>query len=406
MRLVHIPPKTIVRKKRRWKRYVRVLCLVFAVLLAVNYVRPLPSPTIALDLPAVPAPSPNSAAWPASGMAALATSEHGVVATHNGTQPIATASIAKVITALCVLEKYPLQPGDAGPLLVIGPADVGFYQQQLAQNGSNLPVYEGERLSLYQALQALMIPSANNIADSLALWAFGSSQGYATYANAYAARNGLTQTRVGSDASGLDPSTTSTANDLAQLGLLAMKQPVLMEIAGQTSAVFPYAGELRNYNRALGKAGIDGLKTGNNEQNPGGLLFTAKTIVAGHTIHLAGTVLGAASLPEALGQSEALAASAAQNFEHITYLQKGQPVGIVRTAWGASAPVVAEHAVELVRWKGTPLVKQQTLTTPYASNAAVATVNLRTNTVHAGTSLKLAHAPSSPSIWWRLTRTH
>ena len=35
-------------------------------------------------------------------------------------------------------------------------------------------VAAGEQISQYQALQAMLIPSANNVADSLARWAFGS----------------------------------------------------------------------------------------------------------------------------------------------------------------------------------------------------------------------------------------
>jgi D-alanyl-D-alanine carboxypeptidase (penicillin-binding protein 5/6) len=41
----------------------------------------------------------------------------------------------------------------------------------------------GEELSEYQALQALLLPSANNIAETLARWAFGSIDAYNAYAN-------------------------------------------------------------------------------------------------------------------------------------------------------------------------------------------------------------------------------
>ncbi|QQS18315.1 hypothetical protein IPL68_06900 [Candidatus Saccharibacteria bacterium] len=52
---------------------------------------------------------------------------------------------------------------------------------------------------------------------------FGDHATYAAYANNYLERNGLIHTRVGNDASGYDPSTVSTAEDLARLGILARK---------------------------------------------------------------------------------------------------------------------------------------------------------------------------------------
>ncbi len=133
-----------------------------------------------------------------------------------------------------------------------------------------------------------MLPSANNIADSLAAWVFGSHDAYAAYATAFLQSHGLNQTHVGSDASGFDPSTTSTASDLTALGLLALKSPVLMSIAGEKSADLPVAGTVRNYDEVLGQNGITGLKTGNNDADPGAFLFTGSATIGGKTIPLAG----------------------------------------------------------------------------------------------------------------------
>ena len=37
-------------------------------------------------------------------------------------------------------------------------------------------VQNGEKISQYQALQAMLLPSGNNMADSMARWAFGARQ--------------------------------------------------------------------------------------------------------------------------------------------------------------------------------------------------------------------------------------
>jgi len=73
----------------------------------------------------------------------------------------------------------------------------------------------GEKLSEYQALQAMLIPSGNNMADSFGRgWIFGSPEAYVTYANQMISTMGLNKTLVGDAASGFGDSTTSTADEI------------------------------------------------------------------------------------------------------------------------------------------------------------------------------------------------
>ena len=120
--------------------------------------------------------------------------------------------------------------------MTITQADVDIYNRYVAQDGSVVPVTVGEKITLYQMLQALMLPSANNIADSMAIWAYGSLQNYSLAANKYVAAHGMNITHIGSDASGLAPDTVGTAHDLVLLGKLAMEHPVLSAIVGQQTA--------------------------------------------------------------------------------------------------------------------------------------------------------------------------
>ena len=404
MRLVQARPKPVVVRKKRSKRAAYVW-LGVCVLVLVQYFRPLPAAVVSLQLPELPPAQAVSLAWPTQGQAAVYADGYGLLASHNDTQPIATASIAKVITALCVLEKYPLRVGEDGPNLTMTAIDVGFYQTEQARNGSRLPVYDGQQLSEYQALQAIMIPSANNIADSLALWAFKSSDAYAAYANAYLVRHGLISTRVGTDSSGFDPSTSSTATDLAALGALARKNPVLMEIAGQKSVNFPGVGEYFNYNSALGVAGITGLKTGNNDQNPGGLLFTADAKNDRGEFHLSGAVLGAASLSEAIEASETLVASTATQFESVAYVKAGQQVGTAQAKWGARVPVQVKTPLVLTRWKSQAMTKRHTIHAVSAgARGEVGALSIRAGEVQSSATLTLPQELPGPSFWWRLTR--
>jgi D-alanyl-D-alanine carboxypeptidase (penicillin-binding protein 5/6) len=96
-------------------------------------------------------------------------------------------------------------------------------------------VAAGEQISEYQALQAMLLPSANNMADSLARWAFGSPADYVTYANGIIKKMGLSHTVVG-NTNGFDDTTTSTADDLVMIGLQAMRNPVIADIVSQSTA--------------------------------------------------------------------------------------------------------------------------------------------------------------------------
>lgn len=212
-------------------------------------------------------------AWPAAGQAAVGVVGTDILETRGAQTPAPTASTAKTITALVVLDKKPLAAGEQGPSYTITQQDVSFYRNHAANDGSNLPVTLGQKLSLYQMVQALMLPSANNIADSLAIWTFGSLKEYSAAANSYLKSQGIKNTTVGEDASGLSPTTTSTAADLVKIGQLAMKQPALAEIVAQKEATgLPGVPVIRNVNSLLGQANVVGIKTGNTNQ-AGGVFY-------------------------------------------------------------------------------------------------------------------------------------
>lgn len=68
----------------------------------------------------------------------------------------------------------------------------------------------GEKLTELRALQAMLIPSGNNIASLLARWDAGSQAAFVAKMNAPAGSLGLHSTRY-ADVSDADPATASAA---------------------------------------------------------------------------------------------------------------------------------------------------------------------------------------------------
>jgi D-alanyl-D-alanine carboxypeptidase (penicillin-binding protein 5/6) len=111
-------------------------------------------------------PSPSTAAshsgvvWPAYGQAAVQLGQSQIQAGPNQ-HPAPIASVAKVMTAYLVLRDHPLPPGQAGPTITLTGADVADTDRRAGQDESVVPVSAGEQLTELQALQALLLPSAN-----------------------------------------------------------------------------------------------------------------------------------------------------------------------------------------------------------------------------------------------------
>ncbi|MHA7304440.1 D-alanyl-D-alanine carboxypeptidase family protein [Arthrobacter sp. TMN-49] len=221
-----------------------------------------------------------------------------------------TASTAKVITALTVLQKHPLEAGKDGDKVVLDAADVKLYDNYVANGGSYVPVYDGMTMSMHSMLEAMLLPSANNIADTLAVWAFGSMDAYQEEATRYVKSLGMNTTTIGSDASGYDPATTSTPGDLALLARAAMKTPVIAEVVAKKSADIPSYGPVQNTNWLLGSNGVIGLKTGTSPQAGGVFMFAANVSIKGQKTLVVGAVMGAGdSSAEAMQQTTKLLAS-------------------------------------------------------------------------------------------------
>ena len=212
--------------------------------------------------------------WPSDGASAADISGYGVVYGPGATRPVPLASVAKMMTAYVVLHDHPLPSGGSGPDIAVQSSEAAAYPSQAREGDSLVPVAAGEMLTERQALEALLLPSADNMAWILARWDAGSQAAFVARMNAAARRLGMADTSY-TDPSGLDPSTVSTAADQVLLGMAAMRVPALAVIAAKSTAVVPVAGVVRNYNTLLGQDGIVGLKTGSTQAAGGCVVIAA-----------------------------------------------------------------------------------------------------------------------------------
>jgi D-alanyl-D-alanine carboxypeptidase (penicillin-binding protein 5/6) len=231
-----------------------------------------------------------STVWPAHGQAAVQIGQAQVQAGPNQ-HAAAIASVAKVMTAYLVLRDHPLRPGQDGPTITLTDADVADTDRRRRQQESVVSIAAGEQLTEWQALQALLLPSANNIAAVLARWDAGSAEGFVARMNATARSLGMTHTRY-TDPSGYDDATVSTAADQVRIVDRAMRLPVFASIVATPSATLPVAGTVHNTNRLLGHNGFVGVKTGSTDAAGGCFAFRAIRWIDGKRTRITGVVLG------------------------------------------------------------------------------------------------------------------
>jgi D-alanyl-D-alanine carboxypeptidase (penicillin-binding protein 5/6) len=254
-------------------------------------------------------------AWPAVGQAAVGSVEDGLLARSSDNEELRpTASMAKVITALAIMEKQPFELGQAGQTYTITAKDIESLLANIAEDGSVQPLLIGMELTQYQAMQRMLIASDNNMADMLAERIFGSKEAYVSYAQDMLQRMGLSRTVV-ADASGFSPATVSTPSELVAIGIAALKNPVIAEIVSQPQVEIPGIGIIKNTNQLLGTDGVIGIKTGTTDEAGHCLLFAARYAAKdGQKVTIVGVIMGEKDATSLYSDSRKLLASAKQGF--------------------------------------------------------------------------------------------
>jgi D-alanyl-D-alanine carboxypeptidase (penicillin-binding protein 5/6) len=386
-----------------------LIALTLLGLLALNYFRPVPAvtavQTLAGSLTKGTAPS---LPWPDTGQGAVGADGSGVLAATPGARPEPIASVAKVMTALVVLERKPLQMGQQGPALTVTEADVADYQRALGNGESVVPVQAGEQLSEYQVLQGLLIPSGNNMAQLVAKWASGSLEAHVQRMNERAADLKLRQTHF-ADVSGISDQTVSVPADLIRLGQAAMHDPVLAEIVGQPQATLPgLPTPAINVNYVLGKDGIVGVKTGNIPQ-VGAVYLSAAThqLPDGRKLLVFAAVQGLSTLQGALDAARGLLVVVRQSLEVQRVVSRDQVVGRYSAPWGSNANVVADADLDLALLPGTRVataLSARSLSAPRTAGPVVGSLKVKTGADELQVPVALNDDLEGATAVWRLTR--
>ncbi|MDT0438037.1 D-alanyl-D-alanine carboxypeptidase [Streptomyces doudnae] len=347
------PVRTLVRRVKIWTPLVLLLILVFAIAQAF---RPLPTPTLALTAEDSYTFDGSRAQlpWPSEGQGSLDVNGIGTMGAFGKQTPVAIGSVAKAMTAYVVLKDHPMKSGSDGAKITVDALaeKEGGYDKD-GESTLNT-VKTGDVLTQRDALSAIMIPSANNIARLLARWDSGSEADFIKKMNSTAEELGMKNTTY-TDASGLKETTVSTAEDQVKLGNALVRIPALMEITKLPSWKDPSGQTWQNYNRLVPYNGALGIKTGTTTKAGGNLLFAATKDVDGQTVTVVGAILGQHTAPiiDTVNQVSKTAMIAAQDaLKSAKILKKGDVVGYVDDQLGGHTPVVVTKDVSAVGWSG------------------------------------------------------
>lgn len=318
--------------------------------------------------------------------------------------PQPTASLAKMITVQVVLDKYPLDAGQGGPIITMSNEDEARYWREVYNGGSNARVVAGEQISEYQLIQGIVLASANNMADSLAIWAFDSMEGYFEAAKQWLDKNGLNSTTVAGDASGFNSATTSTPTDLCKIMLLAAKQPVLAEIMSQSEATLPTGDIIYSTNRLLGQDGIFGGKTGYTDEAGRGVMVVARHKINNIDIITSAVSLSNESYDRAFETASQLNKAVANDVGVYT-IDSENSIGHITTKWSGAdtANVSASRNVNTTYWVDQPPRVRAELYTLHgdrlSNNSVVGRFIIDEQIINLVTPNGLKPA----GVWWRLT---
>ncbi len=398
-----ITPKDKTRRNRIIILLALLLVLVFGyVATALN--KPIPAIAVTETPLQIIAAKELVLPWPASGQSAIGSTKYGVLASYSTNEEVKPiASITKIITALAIIEKSPIAPGEPGQKYVLTEEDVAIFNSYVAKNGAVLPVKNGQEITQQQALQAILIASANNIADSIVIKTFGSLDAYTAYANNYVKTKGLEKTII-SDASGFSAQTVSTPSDLVNIGKIALEQPVIKQIVQQKQADLGVFGVINNTNKLLAEPSVIGIKTGTTNEAGSCLLFASDHIVnSDYSVTIVGVIMGSTDSNTVTKDSKTLLDAAKTYFGKVDIAKAGTIVGNAKSEWGQQAVLKLKDDLYINTWLAKelkPTTELGKIITPLSDGQIVGNAEV-------GDSEKSPVITegdiSNPSVWWRLT---
>lgn len=167
------------------------------------------------------------------------------------------ASLTKLMTAYIVLKEHALTDV----------VTIDSSVQALDGTGSQtLGLVVGDKITVRQGLDALLVYSANDMAVSFAAWDAGSEPAFVAKMNQAAQMLGMKETHF-ANASGLDGvNHVSSARDLATIAQIMLQSSTVREVVQQRSASFTtQLGKTYKFattNQLLANPSVKGMKTG------------------------------------------------------------------------------------------------------------------------------------------------
>ena len=208
------------------------------------------------DFPSIPVLSDKSGFPIVSAQGALAVDLDSGIPLYekNADSPLLPASTTKIITALVALDNYPLDM-----IIKVGKARI---------DGQKMGLIQKEEIKVEDLLYGLLVYSANDAAEVLALNFPGGREKFIEAMNKKAEELSLNDSRF-QNPSGLDGNGhVSTARDLVRVSEVAMRNPEFAKIVGTKNIVVKSTNnkishKLTNINELLGVVpGVMGVKTG------------------------------------------------------------------------------------------------------------------------------------------------
>lgn len=366
--------------------------------------RPLPPVQVQAAATPLKLPGQFQVSFPAKGQAAVGEQSLGVIAETPGQEQAPIASLTKMMTAYVYLQAKPLHVGEDGPVTTITAADVAEYEKDRAAGDSVVRVKAGDKFTERQLLEALMLPSGDNIATLMAQQVAGSESAFVTKMNEAAKQLGMTETHY-ADAAGVNAATVSTAHDQLLIAQAAMQDRTFRDVVRMPQADLPTAGRVYNVNFMVGKQGIAGIKTGSTLAAGSCFVGAYPTMVDGKPHIVLSAVLGQQSLHDALTFSATMLNAVAPQFK--TYALEA-PEGGYATAkapWSQQAQLVPTQPVKVFGYPGMPVTLDAKLTQstlPLNADQTVAQLTVKAGASEQTVGLQPSEAIGGPDIVWKL----
>jgi D-alanyl-D-alanine carboxypeptidase (penicillin-binding protein 5/6) len=248
------------------------------------------------------------------------------------------ASVTKVMTFYLAFEALASGRLHLNDMIVVSPLAA-------AQPATKLGLRAGETISVENALHAMAVHSANDMAVAISERIGGTESRFAAMMTLKAQQLGMTNTRY-VNANGLpDSRQVSSAHDIAILTRAILRDfPQYYSFFGQQE--FTYRGRtMVNTNHLLGKMpGVDGLKTG--FTNAAGFNLDASAMRNGH--RLIAVVMGSSSSAVRNANVEGLLLT---GFDVLERRDRGEKIAMAQSMFGAQR----DGALSMVKppvWQG------------------------------------------------------